>query len=53
VTGRQHRRRGGREAFAVLTGVRAMIETLPRERTEEAYQKMLSGKARFRMVITS
>ena len=39
--------------FAVLTGVRAMIETMPRERAAEAYAKMMSGGARFRMVITS
>jgi D-arabinose 1-dehydrogenase-like Zn-dependent alcohol dehydrogenase len=37
--------------FAVLTGVRAMIETMPRARTLEAYAKMMAGEARFRMVI--
>jgi D-arabinose 1-dehydrogenase-like Zn-dependent alcohol dehydrogenase len=39
--------------FCVLTGVRAMIETMPRERAGEAYERMMSGAARFRMVITS
>jgi D-arabinose 1-dehydrogenase-like Zn-dependent alcohol dehydrogenase len=39
--------------FSALTGVRAMIETMPREKADEAYQKMMSGKARFRMVITN
>lgn len=38
--------------FAVLTGVRPMIETMPREKAQEAYERMLSGKARFRMVLT-
>jgi D-arabinose 1-dehydrogenase-like Zn-dependent alcohol dehydrogenase len=40
-------------AFSVLAGVRPRIETVPLERTAEAYEKMLSGKARFRMVITT
>lgn len=38
--------------FSVQTGVRAMIETLPLERTQEAYDRMMSGAARFRMVVT-
>ncbi len=29
-----------------------MIETVPLERAAEAYEKMMSGEARFRMVIT-
>jgi alcohol dehydrogenase len=29
-----------------------MIETLPLERVQEGYDKMLSGAARFRMVLT-
>ncbi len=37
--------------FCVLTGVRAMIETMPLERAPEAYAKMMSGSARFRMVV--
>ncbi len=39
--------------FAVLTGVRPLVETMPLERAQEAYERMLSGKARFRMVLTS
>jgi propanol-preferring alcohol dehydrogenase len=38
--------------FSSLTGVAAMIETMPLERAAEAYAKMMSGKARFRMVLT-
>jgi D-arabinose 1-dehydrogenase-like Zn-dependent alcohol dehydrogenase len=39
-------------AFSALTGVEAMIETMPLARAPEAYAKMMSGKARFRMVLT-
>lgn len=38
--------------FCVLTGVRPMIETYPLERVAEAYARMLSGKAEFRVVLT-
>jgi D-arabinose 1-dehydrogenase-like Zn-dependent alcohol dehydrogenase len=38
--------------FCVLTGVRPMIETYPLERASEAYARMLSGKAEFRVVLT-
>jgi D-arabinose 1-dehydrogenase-like Zn-dependent alcohol dehydrogenase len=38
--------------FCLLTGVRPMIETYPFERTAEAYARMLSGKAEFRVVLT-
>jgi propanol-preferring alcohol dehydrogenase len=38
--------------FSVLTDVRPMIETLPLEKAEEAYRRMMSGGARFRMVLT-
>ncbi len=38
--------------FAVLTGVRPMIETYPLERAAEAYARMMSGKAQFRVVLT-
>jgi len=38
--------------FCVLTGVRPMIETYPLERAAEAYERMLSGKAEFRVVLT-
>ena len=38
--------------FAELTGVRPMIETYPLEKAAEAYQRMMSGKAQFRVVLT-
>jgi D-arabinose 1-dehydrogenase-like Zn-dependent alcohol dehydrogenase len=38
--------------FAELTGVRAMIETYPLEQASEAYARMMSGKAQFRVVLT-
>jgi D-arabinose 1-dehydrogenase-like Zn-dependent alcohol dehydrogenase len=38
--------------FAELTGVRPMIETYPLERAGEAYARMMSGKVRFRAVLT-
>jgi propanol-preferring alcohol dehydrogenase len=38
--------------FSVLSHVAAMIETMPLERAAEAYARMMSGKARFRMVLT-
>ncbi len=38
--------------FAELTGVRAMVETYPLEKAADAYQRMLSGKAQFRVVLT-
>jgi D-arabinose 1-dehydrogenase-like Zn-dependent alcohol dehydrogenase len=38
--------------FAELTGVRAMIETYPLERAAEAYARMISGDAQFRVVLT-
>ena len=37
--------------FSVLSGVRAMVETMPLERASEAYQRMKSGAARFRVVL--
>jgi D-arabinose 1-dehydrogenase-like Zn-dependent alcohol dehydrogenase len=37
--------------FSVLTGVKPMIETYPLEKAEEAYARMMSGKARFRVVL--
>ena len=40
-------------AFSVLTGVRAMTEVFPLERATEAYERMMSGKARFRPVLTT
>jgi D-arabinose 1-dehydrogenase-like Zn-dependent alcohol dehydrogenase len=38
--------------FAELTGVRPMIETYPLQRAGEAYARMMSGHARFRVVLT-
>jgi D-arabinose 1-dehydrogenase-like Zn-dependent alcohol dehydrogenase len=38
--------------FAELSGVRAMIETYPLEKADEAYARMMSGKAEFRVVLT-
>jgi D-arabinose 1-dehydrogenase-like Zn-dependent alcohol dehydrogenase len=38
--------------FAELTGVRAMIETYPLEKAAEAYARMMSGDAQFRVVLT-
>jgi D-arabinose 1-dehydrogenase-like Zn-dependent alcohol dehydrogenase len=39
-------------SFSVLTGVRSMNEIFPLERAAEAYEHMMSGKARFRAVLT-
>ena len=38
--------------FSALSDVAAMVETMPLERAPEAYAKMMSGQARFRMVLT-
>ena len=38
--------------FAELTGVRPMIEIYPLDKVNEAYARMLSGKAEFRVVLT-
>jgi D-arabinose 1-dehydrogenase-like Zn-dependent alcohol dehydrogenase len=38
--------------FAVLTGVRPMIEKFPLDRAPEAYERMMSGKAEYRVVLT-
>lgn len=40
-------------AFSVLADVRPMIETFPLERAAEAYERMMSGDARFRAVLTT
>jgi D-arabinose 1-dehydrogenase-like Zn-dependent alcohol dehydrogenase len=40
-------------AFSVLQGIKPMIETVPLEKAAEGYQRMLSNKARFRMVIVT
>jgi D-arabinose 1-dehydrogenase-like Zn-dependent alcohol dehydrogenase len=38
--------------FAAATGVRPMIEVFPLEHTADAYERMISGKVRFRSVLT-
>src|SRR5262245_39166757 len=38
--------------FAELSGVRPLIETFPLEQAAQAYERMLSGKAQFRVVLT-
>ena len=40
-------------AFAAQTGVRPMTEVFPLERAAEGYDRMMSGKARFRVVLTT
>jgi D-arabinose 1-dehydrogenase-like Zn-dependent alcohol dehydrogenase len=40
-------------SFSMLTGVRAMTEVFPLERAAEAYEHMMSGKVRFRAVLTT
>ncbi len=40
-------------AFSARTGVRSMNEVFPLERVAEAYDRMMSGKARFRVVLTT
>jgi len=39
--------------FAELSGVRPMIETYPLEKAAEAYARMISGDAKFRVVLTT
>jgi D-arabinose 1-dehydrogenase-like Zn-dependent alcohol dehydrogenase len=39
-------------AFSARTGVRSMNETFPLDRVTEAYDRMMSGNARFRVVLT-
>jgi D-arabinose 1-dehydrogenase-like Zn-dependent alcohol dehydrogenase len=39
-------------AFSVLSGVRSMNEVYPLERFQEGYERMTSGKVRFRAVLT-
>ena len=38
--------------FAEMTGVRPMIEKYPLAKAAEAYERMMSGKAEFRVVLT-
>jgi D-arabinose 1-dehydrogenase-like Zn-dependent alcohol dehydrogenase len=38
--------------FCALTGIRPMVETFPLEQAAAAYDRMMSGKARCRVVLT-
>jgi D-arabinose 1-dehydrogenase-like Zn-dependent alcohol dehydrogenase len=38
--------------FCALTGIRPIVESFPLEQAPAAYDRMLSGKARFRVVLT-
>jgi D-arabinose 1-dehydrogenase-like Zn-dependent alcohol dehydrogenase len=38
--------------FSALSGVRPMIERYPLEKAAEGYERMMSGQARFRVVLT-
>nr|WP_221380474.1 alcohol dehydrogenase catalytic domain-containing protein [Actinoplanes polyasparticus] len=38
--------------FAALTGIRPLTETRPLDEVQAAYDRMLSGEARYRMVLT-
>lgn len=40
-------------SFCALSGVRSMNEVFPLEKAAEAYDRMMSGKARFRVVLTT
>jgi D-arabinose 1-dehydrogenase-like Zn-dependent alcohol dehydrogenase len=40
-------------AFSARNGVRPMNEVFPLDRAAEAYERMMSGKARFRVVLTT
>ncbi|MFF9125511.1 alcohol dehydrogenase [Streptomyces sp. NPDC014889] len=40
-------------AFSALHGIRPMTEVVPLDQAGQAYEKMLSGSARFRMVLTT
>jgi D-arabinose 1-dehydrogenase-like Zn-dependent alcohol dehydrogenase len=39
--------------FSVLSTIRPLIETYPLERASDAYERMMSGRARFRVVLTT
>jgi propanol-preferring alcohol dehydrogenase len=40
-------------AFSLAHDVRPMVEEVPLEKAADAYARMLSGAARFRMVLTT
>ena len=49
----RHRQRfRGHIAIQFLIGVRPMIERYPLEKAAEAFDQMISGRARFRVVLT-
>jgi D-arabinose 1-dehydrogenase-like Zn-dependent alcohol dehydrogenase len=39
--------------FAALTGVRPIVETTPLQEASPAYERMMAGKARCRIVLTT
>jgi D-arabinose 1-dehydrogenase-like Zn-dependent alcohol dehydrogenase len=39
--------------FSAMSGIKPMIETYPLEKAAEGYERMMSGKARFRVVLTT
>ena len=39
--------------FSAMNGVRPMTEAFPLEKAQEAYDRMMSNKARFRVVLTT
>jgi D-arabinose 1-dehydrogenase-like Zn-dependent alcohol dehydrogenase len=39
--------------FSALAGIKPMIETYPLDQAAEAFDRMMSGKARFRVVLTT
>jgi D-arabinose 1-dehydrogenase-like Zn-dependent alcohol dehydrogenase len=39
--------------FSAMTGIRPMTETFPLEKVSEAYDRMMSNKTRFRVVLTT
>jgi alcohol dehydrogenase len=40
-------------AFSALHGIRPITEIVPLDQADDAYRKMLSGAARFRMVLST
>jgi len=46
-----HQNQGDLCPKCVLSGVRSMNEVYPLDRVAEAYDRMMSGKARFRVVL--
>jgi D-arabinose 1-dehydrogenase-like Zn-dependent alcohol dehydrogenase len=40
-------------AFSALQGIRAMVETFPLAKAQEAYRRMMNNEARFRIVLVT